>query len=48
MKKSIGSMAVKYVYNEDGRKLLYKCRKKSYISINANRVKKRQKVTKFE
>ncbi len=48
MKKSIGSMDVKYVYNEDGRELLYKCRKKSYISINANRVKKRQKVTKFE
>lgn len=48
MKHSIGSMDIKYAYSEDGRQLLYKCRKKSYISMNANKIKKKQKLTKYD
>jgi len=48
LKHAIGSMDVKFVYTEDGRKLLVKCRKRSFITINSGMIKQRQKLTKFD
>ena len=48
LKKSLGSMEIKFVHNQEGRKLLVKARRRSFISINTNRINKRQKVTKYD
>ena len=48
LKKSIGNLDIKYAYSEDGRKLLVKARKKAFITQNAKKLKKRQKVSKFD
>lgn len=47
LKKAIGNLQIVYTYNADGRKLLVKCRKKSFISKNDRLIKKRQKVADF-
>ena len=41
--KSIGNIDIKYVYSEEGRKLLVKCQKESFISRNDKYINKRQK-----
>ena len=41
-------MDIKYVYSEEGRKLLVTARKKAFITQNAKKIKKRQKVTKYD
>ena len=48
LKNSIGNMDIKYVYSEEGRKLLVTARKKAFITQNAKKIKKRQKVTKYD
>ena len=48
LKKSIGNLNIIYAYSEDGRKLLVKARKKAFITQNAKKIKKRQKVSKFD
>ncbi|HQC30833.1 MAG TPA: hypothetical protein PLP51_03750, partial [Acholeplasmataceae bacterium] len=48
LKHAIGSMDVKFVYTEDGRKLLVKCRKRSFITRNSGMIKQCQKLTKFD
>ena len=48
LKKSLGNMEIKYAYSEDGRQLLVKARKKAFITQNAKKLKKKQKVTKFD
>ena len=48
LKKSIGNLDIKYAYSEDGRKLLVKARKKAFITQNAKKLKKRQKISKFD
>lgn len=48
LKKAVGNMEIKYAYSEEGRKLLVKARKKAFITQNAKKIKKRQKVTKFD
>ena len=48
LKKSIGNLNIIYSYSEDGRKLLVKARKKAFITQNAKKLKKRQKVSKFD
>ena len=48
LKKSISNLDIKYAYSEDGRKLLVKARKKAFITQNAKKLKKRQKVSKFD
>ena len=48
LKKSIGNLNIIYAYSEDGRKLLVKARKKAFITQNAKKLKKRQKVSKFD
>ena len=45
---SIGDIDIKYVYSEEGRKLLVKCRKNSFITRNDKYINKRQRVTKFD
>lgn len=41
-------MEAKYVHYDLGRKTVLQCKKKSFISENANAIKKRYKVSKFE
>ena len=44
IKKSLGDIDIKFVHNEDGRKLLVKCLKKSYITKINKEILKRNKV----
>lgn len=44
LKKSLGDIDFKFVHNEQGRKLLVKCLKKSYITVNYKDILKRNKV----
>jgi hypothetical protein len=46
LKKALGEIDLKYAYSEDGRKLLVKCKKKSFLSLNARMIDKMQKVNK--
>lgn len=48
LKKSLGNMEIKYAYSEEGRKILVKARKEAFITQNAKKLRKRQKVTKFD
>ncbi|MCM1260770.1 MAG: DEAD/DEAH box helicase family protein [Prevotella sp.] len=48
LKSIIGNMEAKYVYSDLGRKIILQCKKKSFISKNANAIRKRYKVSKFE
>ena len=48
LQHSMGSIDVKYVYSEEGRKLLVKCRKNSFITKNDKHINKRQRVTNFD
>jgi hypothetical protein len=48
LQHSIGDIDVKYVYSEEGRKLLVKCRKNSFITKNDKHINKRQRVTKYD
>ena len=41
-------MEIKYAYSEEGRKLVVKARRKAFITQNSKKLKKRQKVTKFD
>lgn len=45
---AIGNVEVVYAYNDVGKKLSYKCRKKSYITKNEKAINKKYKLTKFE
>lgn len=44
LKKSLGELDFKFVHNEQGRKLLVKCLRKSYITRNYKDILKRNKV----
>lgn len=45
---AIGSIAVVYAYYDLGKKLSFKCRKKSFITKNYRQINKKYKLTKFE
>lgn len=48
LRNIMGNMEAKYVHYDLGRKTVLQCKKKSFISENANAIKKRYKVSKFE
>ncbi len=45
MNKALDGSEIKYGYSEEGKRLLVKCRKKSYIALDSRPVIKRQKVS---
>lgn len=48
LEKSISRMDLVYTYNEKGRKILLKCKKKSFITKNQEIIMGKQKVSKYE
>lgn len=48
LKHGLGSFAAVYTYREDGRKLILKCRRKSYVTYNQKMIDKKYKVSRWE
>lgn len=48
LKMDLGKMDIIYTRNEDGRKMILKCRKKSFITFNAKTINTKQKISNWD
>lgn len=48
LKRSLGSFTAVYTHREDGRKLILKCRRNSYVTYNQRMIDKKYKVSRWE
>lgn len=48
LKRNLGKMNIIYTRNEDGRKMILKCRKKSFITFNEKKINTKQKISDWD